>query len=90
MRRGLPASYDAWRLASPPEDPILSGKLTRTLMDGAHEEQEVTVEYDTRNDLTIYTATLTETGQEINPQEIGEKDRDAIIETIWENYADEK
>jgi len=90
MSPGLPANYDSWRLANPPEDPILSGALTRTLMDGVYGEQEVTVEYDTKNDLTIYAATLVETGQEIDPAEITEKDRDAIISTIWENFENEK
>jgi len=87
---GLPANYDAWRLASPPEDPILSGAIARYLIDGIYADQEVEIEYDTRNGLTIYTAMLVETGEEIDPAEITEKDRDAFITSIWENYENEK
>jgi hypothetical protein len=77
------------RLEPPEPDPILSGTMTRTLIEGIYAEMEVEIDYDTRDDITIYDATLVETGEAINPNEITPRDREAFREAIWENYEDE-
>jgi hypothetical protein len=78
------------RLEPPEPDPILSGTIAQTLMEGIYSEREVEIEYDTRDGLTIYAATLTETGQEIDPAEITPRDREAFRDAIWENYENER
>lgn len=78
----IPSSYDAWKLASPPEPEIISGSATRTLFHGPHEEQEATIEFELGDMLEIISATLTATGEEIDPDDIAESDRDAFIYDI--------
>lgn len=77
------------RLEPPEPDPILSGTMTRTLIEGIYAEMEVEIDYDTQNDITIYDATLVETGEAINPAEITPRDREAFRNAIWQNYDDE-
>lgn len=77
------------RLEPPEPDPILSGTMTRTLIEGVYAEMEVEIDYDTRDDITIYDATLVETGEAIDPAEITPRDREAFREAAWQNHDNE-
>lgn len=77
------------RLEPPEPDPILSGTMTRTLIEGIYAEQEVEIDYDTRDDITIYDATLVETREAIDPAEITPRDRESFRNAIWQNYENE-
>lgn len=78
------------RHLTPPEPPpILRGMIARYLAEGTHEEREVEIEYELDDDkLTILEATGIETGEEIDPQEIGDYDRAKFAEQIRETHYD--
>lgn len=81
-------SAERRHLAPPEPDPVLDGTISRTLLEGAHEEMECEIEFDTRDGLTIYAAIIG--GEEIDPAEITPRDREAFRSLIWENWEEER
>ena len=77
------AEYEA-RL--PEEPPILTGTIQTYLTDGLFDGVEVEIEYELHDILVIFEVTAIETGEEIDPDEVTEKDRDRIREKIFENH----
>src|SRR5690606_2543850 len=73
------------RHLSPPEpDPVICRIASMYLTEGIYSGEEVTINCELSHDLTIFDAWLAETGEEIDPQEIGDYDRAEFAEHIHE------
>ena len=76
------AEYEA-RL--PDEPPLLSGRIVTYLTDGPFDGQEVEIDYELKDELVIFEVLDCENGEEIDPNEVTEKDRSSICDQIIEN-----